>query len=164
MKINRALLQNGISKTFEETIDFSSATFDPTHIRSIPFCEVKAKATDFVDILLVQLHIKADVVGVCSYTLEDVPLHYEIDDEISFTDDPEDVDNYYEKSNLIEMDQYILGILLANVPIKIIKKGAKLPKSGDGYRVMTEEEHEAEKKKRGNPAFDILDEFEFDED
>ena len=29
---------------------------------------------------------------------------------------------------------------------------------------MTEEEHEAEKKKRGNPAFDILDSVEFDED
>ena len=64
MKINRALLQNGISKTFEETIDFSSVQFDPTHIRSIPLCEVKAKATDYKDILLVQLHIKADVVGV----------------------------------------------------------------------------------------------------
>lgn len=164
MKINRALLQNGVSKTFTETIDFSSATFDPTHIRSIPFCEVTAKATDYDELLRVELHIKANVIGVCSYSLEDVPLHYEIDDEISFTDDPEDVDNYFEKGNLIEMDEYVLGILLANVPIKIVKKGAKLPKSGDGYRVMTEEEHEAEKKKKGNSAFDILDSVEFDED
>lgn len=164
MKINRALLQNGVSKTFEETIDFSSVEFDPTHIRSIPLCEIKARVTDYEEILRVEFHIKADVIGVCSYTLEDVPLHYEIDDEISFTDDPDDVDNYYEKGNLIEMDQYVLGILLANVPIKIVKKGAKLPKSGDGYRVMTEEEHEAEKRKRGNPAFDILDSVEFDED
>lgn len=164
MKINRAILQNGVSKTFEETIDFSSVQFDPTHIRSIPLCEVKAKATDYEDILLVELHIKADVVGVCSYTLEDVPLHYEIDDEISFTDNPEDVDNYYEKGNLIELDQYILGILLANIPIKLVKKGAKLPESGNGYRVLTEEEYEEERKHRGNSAFDILDTVEFDED
>ncbi len=164
MKINRALLQNGTPKTFEETIDFSSAQFDPTHIRRIPHCEVKIVATDFEEILNVHLHIKADVIGVCSYTLEDVPLHYEIDDDISLTDNEEDFDNYYEKSNIIDMDEYVLGILLANIPVKLVKEGAKLPKSGNGYRVLTEEEYEQERKKRGNPAFDILDTVEFDED
>lgn len=165
MKINRALLTNGITKEFEETIDFSSVSFDPTHIKNIPNCVVKAKATDYEQILRVEVEINALVIGVCCYTLEDVELKFKINDELCFTDDPEDVDNYYEKGNIIDLDSYILGILLANVPIKIVKKGAKPPKSGDGYRVITEDQYEEEKKNQVDHRFDILDTIDFsDED
>ena len=141
MKINRALLTNGVAQKFEEAIDFSSASFDPTHIKSIPSCVVKATATDYESILRIEVEINALVIGVCSYSLEDVELKLKINDELNFTDDEEDEDNYYEKGNIIELDSYILGILLANIPIKIVKKAAKKPESGNGYRILSEDEY-----------------------
>ena len=164
MKINRALLQNGVGKEFEDSIDFSHIEFDPTHIRSIPSCVVKARATDYGEILRVEVQINALVIGVCSYSLEDVELKFKINDELSFTDDENDLDNYYEKGNIIDLDQYILGILLANVPVRIIKKGAKLPKDGKNYRVISEDEYDKEKEKKVDHRFDVLDDIDFSED
>ena len=159
MKINRAILTNGVTKQFEESVDFSQIEFDPTHIKCIPSCIVKVNATDYESVLRVEFEIKATVIGVCSYSLEDVELHYDLKDEISISDDPEDVDCYYEKNVLIDLDPYILGILLANVPIRIIKDGAELPKSGDGYTVMSEDEYEEEKKNSVDHRWDKLDEI-----
>ena len=115
MKINRALLKDGVSKTFEDSIDFSSIELNPSHVRKIVNCDVVAEAVDYDSLLYVKLHIKSLVIGVCSYSLEDVELNLEIEDELNFSDDEEDVDNYYEKGNLINLDSYILGILLTTM-------------------------------------------------
>lgn len=164
MIINRALLKNGVPTTFVDTIDFSNDQFDPTHIRKIEDCSVEAIATDYETILRVEVKIKAKVIGVCSYSLEDVELNLKIEDELNFTDDEEDVDNYYEKGNLINLDSYVLGILLANIPVRIVKKGAKLPENGKDYRVISEEDYEQEKSKEVDHRFDILDSIEFSDD
>ena len=47
MKINRALLTYGVPKTFEESIDFSSADLNPSHIRKIANCDAMAEVTDY---------------------------------------------------------------------------------------------------------------------
>ena len=164
MKINRALLKNGIPQPFEETIDFSSVSFGQNHIRSIPSCVVKAIATDYESILRITVEINALVIGVCSYTLEDVELKLKINDELNFTDDEEDDENYYEKDNIIDLDNYILGILLANIPVRIIKKGAKPPKDGDNYRIISEDEYNKEKENQKDHRWDILDSVKINED
>ena len=164
MKINRVTLDYGIGQTFEEDIDFSKIELDPTHIRSIDFCHAKVVATDYETILRIAIHIDAKVIGVCSYTLEDVELELKIDDEINFTDDENDEDCYYQKSPIIDMDEYILGILLANVPVRIIKKGAKLPSDGQGYRVLHQEDYEKEKENTTDPRWDKLDSVKISDD
>ena len=164
MKINRALLKNGIPETFSEEVDFSHVELDPTHIRSIPHCVVKITATDYEEILHISLEINAVVIGVCSYSLEDVELKLKINDSLDFTDDEEDVDNYYEKENLIDLDPYILGILLANVPVRIVKKGAKLPKNGAGYRVLSEDDYLKEQSNKKDSRWDKLDSVQISED
>ena len=164
MKINRALLTNGVAKSFEETIDFSTVQFDQNHIKSIPSCVVKAVATDYESILRIVVEINALVIGVCSYSLEDVELKFKINDELNFTDDEEDEDNYYAKDNIIDLDEYILGILLANVPMKIVKKGAKLPDSGNDYRILSEDDYNKEKESSHDSRWDILDSVKIDED
>ena len=92
MKINRALLANGVAKEFEEEIDFSSTSFDQTHIRQISSCKVKAVATDYETILRIEVTINAVVIGVCSYSLEDVELKLKINDdwEVRATNLPRD--------------------------------------------------------------------------
>ena len=164
MKINRATLNYGVGQSFEEDIDFSKIELDPTHIRRIDFCHAKVVATDYETILRIAIHIDAVVIGVCSYSLEEVELKLKIDDEINFSDDENDEDCYYQKSPIIDMDEYLLGILLANVPVRIIKKGAKLPKDGQGYRVLNQDDYEKEKANATDPRWDKLDSVKISDD
>ena len=164
MKINRALLTYGVPKTFEESIDFSAAELNPSHIRKIDCCDVTAEVTDYDSLLYVKLHIKSMVIGVCSYSLEDVEIKLNIEDDLTFSDNEDDEDTYYCKDNIIDLDEYILGVLLANVPVKIVKKGAKLPKNGNGYRVLTQDEYDKEKEETTDSRWDALDNIELDEE
>lgn len=165
MKINRYQLQEGKKEVLEEDIDFSRYPFNDSHVRAIPFCHVKAELTDYGEILHVIFHIKVDVTAVCSYTLEDVPLHYDFVDELDFSDTVEEDDEIiFEESNIIEFDEHILSLILARVPIKVVKPGAKLPSDGDGYRIMTEEEYYKEKAEKKDSRWDILDSVKLDDD
>ena len=159
MKINRALLTNGVAKSFEEAIDFCHIEFDKSHIRSIQDCNVKAVATDYESILCIDVEISALVIGVCSYSLEDVEIPLKIKDQLVFTDDETDEDNYYAKDNIIDLDEYILGILLANVPVRIVKKGAKLPGDGNDYRVISEDQYQKEKENSQDSRWSALDDL-----
>ena len=73
-------------------------------------------------------------------------------------------DCYYEPGVNIDLDPHILALILAEVPHNITKSGAKLPESGNGYRVLSEDQYLNEKKNKKNSAFDILDTIEFDEE
>lgn len=159
MKINRALLTNGVAKSFEEAIDFSHIEFDKSHIKSIQDCNVKAVATDYESILCIDVEISVLVIGVCSYSLEDVEIPLKIKDQLVFTDDETDEDNYYAKDNIIDLDEYILGILLANVPVRIVKKGAKLPDDGSDYRVISEDQYQKEKERKPDSRWGALDDL-----
>lgn len=165
MIINRAILPINKTETFNEDIDFSNQKFDDNHVRCIKKCSVKVDATEYEDVLRVQVNGEADVIASCSYTLEDVPLKVKFKDEFYFSSEEDNSqDCYFEPGVNIDLDPYILALVLAEVPHNVTKSGASLPKSGDGYRVMSEEEYLEEKKNKKNSAFDILDTIEFDEE
>lgn len=162
MKINR-LLFNNPDYFLEGDFDFSSFEFDPYHIREIKKCHALIKGSIYEDLLMLNIKIDADVVGVCAYTLNDVPLHLDIQEEIDISNEIEDDDNlYFEKNNIFDIDPYILSLVIANVPSILIKEGAKLPENGDGYRVLTEEEYEEEQKHKTDSRWDALDDIELD--
>ena len=163
MKINRVLLKENVPNVFEEDIDFSSVQFDATHIKKIECCHAKATAFEYGEVLHIDVEIKAKVIGICSYTLEDVELDINAKDDLEFTDNEDDDGCYLVKGPLIDLDEYILGILLANVPVRIVKKGAKLPDSGNGYRVLTQDEYQKEQENAQDPRWDALNDLEFDE-
>ena len=166
MKLNRATLPEQKPQTFTEELDFSKQTFDENHVKRIESCSVIVVATEFGDVMQCVISGKAHVVASCSYTLDDVPLDVKFHDSFYFSDDKEgeSEDCYYEPGVEIDLDPYILALILAEVPHNIVKKGAELPKSGNGYRVLSEEELLKEKSTKKNSAFDILDSIEFDED
>ena len=166
MKLNRAILQNNKPQTITDEIDFSKYPFDENHVRRIDSCSVTVVATDFGDVLQCQISGKAHVIASCSYTLEDVPLDVKFHEAFYFTDnkDNEAEDCYFEPGVEIDLDPHILALILSEVPHTLTKDGASLPKSGEGYRVLSEDELIKEKSHKGNSAFDILDTIEFDED
>lgn len=165
MKINRAILPFGKPETFDEEIDFTSLTLDDNHVRRINKCLVKVIATEFGDVLQCSISGSADVIASCSYTLDDVPLHVDFKDTLYFSSEVVGSEEcYYETSNEIDLNPHILALLLAEVPHNITKSGATLPKGGNGYRVLSEEDLEKERKNKGNSAFDALDSITFDDD
>ena len=163
MKVNRLLLKQNEKEVVEEDIDFSKDFFDANHVRRIPSCHVKLTLTDFGDVLECLMEIKADVIASCSYTLEDLPLKVNVKEKLYFTSNEEDKDSdemIYEPGNEIDMDNYVLGYVIASVPHNAHKKGAKLPSEGKGYRVLTEDEllKERSSTKKSSP-FDCLDDI-----
>jgi hypothetical protein len=61
------------------------------------------------------------------------------------------------------MDPYIFNLLSASVPLSPKAPNAKAPKSGNGYRVLSEDEFLSEKEEQGNSQFDALKDLDFDE-
>lgn len=164
MVINRAILPLNKTETFNEEIDFSSQTFDENHVKRINKCSVSVDATEFGDVLRLNVKGVAEVVASCSYTLEDVPLTVKFHDEFFFSSEEDNSqDCYFEPGVNIDLNPHVLALILAEVPHNITKSGAKLPSGGSGYRVLSEEEYLEEKKNKKNSAFDILDTIEFDE-
>ena len=158
MKINRVTLKENEKEVFEEDIDFSSYHFNETHVRNVEDVHCILEAYEYGTLLRAVFHIKAKVTAVCSYSLDDVVLSISCDDELYFTDEEsEDDELIYEKSNIIDMDPHILSLILAKVPIKVIKQGAKPPQDGDGYRVISEEEYEKERSQKKDSRWDLLD-------
>ena len=165
MKLNRAILPVGKPETFDEEIDFSSLKLDENHVKKINKCIVKVIATEFGDVLQCSINGEADVIASCSYTLDDVPLHVNFKDTLYFSSEViGSQECYFEPGVEIDLDPHILALILAEVPHNITKSGASLPKSGNGYRVLSEEDYLKEKQNKKNSAFDILDSIEFDEE
>ena len=165
MKINRAILPSNKKETYIKDVDFSKLPPDDNHVRSIKNCHVKVEATEFDDVLECLISGEADVIASCSYTLEDVPLHVTFKEQFFFSDQDDDSEDcYFEPGVEIDLDPYILALILAEVPHNITKSGASVPKSGNGYRVLSEEEFEEERKHKGNSAFDVLDSLLDDEE
>ena len=165
MKLNRIILPLNKDEVFEEEIDFSNQKFDDNHVRRINSCSVTVVAHEYGDVLDVKIRGKASVVASCSYTLEDVPLDVSFKDNFYFSSEVTGSEEcFYEPGNEIDLDPHILALILAEVPHNIVKKGAKRPSGGEGYRVLSEEEFENERKNRGNNAFDVLDSIEFDDE
>lgn len=165
MKLNRVILPIGKPETFNEEIDFSTLKADENHVKKINKASVTVIATEFGDVLQCAINGEADVIASCSYTLEDVPLHVNFKETLYFSNEVVGSNEcYYEPNNEIDLDPHILALILAEVPHNIVKSGATLPKSGNGYRVLSEDDYLKEKSKKKNNAFDILDSLEFDDE
>ena len=162
MKINRFLFNQDKPVNLEESIDFSNAKTDPLHIKKIENCFVKVTGNEYDELLVLELDIKADVTGVCSYSLEDVPIKLHFREVLNFTDEEEEADEdvLYESKPIFDLDPYILGLIIAEVPLKIVKPGAKIPSSGEGYRVLSEDDYEEEQKNKVDHRWDKLNDIE----
>ena len=103
-------------------------------------------------------NIKGEVETTCAYTLEKFAYPYDIKETIELNNDEKD--DFIIDSNEIDVDEMVITLIVSHIPFKLVKPGAKLPNSGDGYRVIKEED--AEKEKKASP-FDVLDDLEFEE-
>lgn len=159
MRINRYLFQND-NYEISEDIDFSHESLNSSHIRKIGLAKVKVTGKDYDELLVLNISIDADVIGVCAYSLEDVPLRVRINETLSFSYEDEDEDVFHIDEAIFDLNPYILSLIISEVPLKIVKKGAKLPSSGEGYRVLNEDQYNSETKNKKDSRWDKLDDIE----
>ena len=155
MKINRLELKINVPVTYEDVITFQDASYDSYHVRNIKDCHVVVIATEYGEFLSVKINISCTVLTTSAYTLKDLDYEVKIKDELYFTDNKDLEDAYfYEKLPQIDLDDYIFSLIIANVPTKVVGKDEKLPESGDGYRIISEEDFYNEKtNKKSSPFF-----------
>ena len=161
MKINRLLLPIGKDVEFNEDVDLSYFQGDQYHVRSITSCHMKLVATNYDDLLTLFFNINGEVKTSCAYTLEEIPYQYKISDVIEFTGSEDD--EFQIKNEEINIDEILITLIVSNIPFKVVKDGATLPNSGDGYRFISEEEAELEDNDKPS-VFDILEDWDFDDE
>lgn len=144
-----------------DDIDFANAKLNENLIRRILSCHVEVDVENLSTILRVKINLSANVILPCAYTLEDVDYVVKGKEEFDFVDniDLADNENLFFEKDVIDLDPYIYSVLIALIPLRVTKKGATLPKSGKGYKVMTEEEYLKMKKKEKDPRWSALDDI-----
>ena len=155
MKLNRLTLPVGQEVVFHEDIDFSAYQGDPYHVRSIKSCHMDLSVLNYDELIVLSFSLKGEVMTTCAYTLEEIPYQYQIKETVELAGNEDD--EFEIINETIDIDQILITLIVSNIPMKVIKKGAKLPSNGEGYRVLSEEE--ALKEKKASP-FDALDNLE----
>ena len=165
MKIDVLKLPYTKVQTLEDDINFDPEVFVcHAPLIEVENCHVELKAQRFEEFIYVTLSLKAKVVLECSYTLKHFETTISGVDELHFApskDEDEDCIEY--KGTSIELDQHIFNLLSASVPLSPKAPNAKAPVSGNGYRVISEDEFFKEKEEGGNSPFDALKDLDFND-
>ena len=145
-----------------ETLHFPKSSYENVAtLNEIKDVKVKAKCSNYGDIIEIKLEIHAPLVLQCSYTLEDVDYDVDTEEVLEFSEDPLDEEILEITGNTINIDDYVLGIIIGNIPLKVVKKGAKLPNI-KGVKVWSEDEFEENHKNQLDPRLKALDDWEDD--
>lgn len=111
----------------------------------------------------VDLNLAGDMIVPCAVTLEDVVVPFEITShEIFSFQNEEDEEIHSCKKDFLELYPVIFQLIMAEVPLKVVKEDAAYPK-GDGWEVLSEEEYRIRSLKEIDPRLAKLKEFKFEE-
>lgn len=160
MKIDLRNYEIGKHYNLDFDLDFTNHEFSNNYrIRKINECHIKIDIVVFDYITNMNIKMNGSVTGACSYTNEDVIVPYRVNENMSFSNDEDSTADYYEPNDIIDLDPYLIALIDASVPLNIVKKGASLPSSGEGYQVLTEEEYLKQKSEKKDARWSVLDDL-----
>lgn len=144
----------------EDEIIFDKKDYEQVFsLRKIEKVKVKAECANYGELINIDVHVEANLVLQCAYTLQDVDYFLKIEDTLEFSNEPLDEEIFEITGNEINLDKFILELIIANIPLRVIKKGAKLPKV-KGVQVLSQDEFEAQNKDKLDPRLSALDDWE----
>ena len=78
----------------------------------------------------------------CALTLEEVDYPFEIEStEVFSFDKPSlDEDVHEVKKNIVDITPIIFQNIMAEVPLRVVKEGAKVKTEGEGWRIISTKE------------------------
>jgi hypothetical protein len=140
----------------EETFD-KSFFKDSYPISDIKKCHLEGQLNRTGDIVTAHLHIEAVATLLDSYTNKPFDQKVIVDEAADLLLEENDQgEGYIVPGGQIDLSEIALRMIRSSLPIKILKPGSRLPKSGEGYSVLSEEEVLKQKHESYNPAFDAL--------
>ena len=99
----------------------------------------------FNELLQLDLKVKGVMNVNCAYTLEPVDYPFESNFVLEFAfsnDETLDEDIIFCKGNTIDITPYVYEEIVCSIPLRVVKKDAKLLKKGKGWEFKDEEEEE----------------------
>ncbi len=159
-------LTNLIDVEIDEEIEFDLQAFS-THGRLNALRNVNVHGSGHYDCATQQFEVAMDVAGdmivPCAVTLEDVtvPFEFTANEIFSFINVEEDDVHVCHKSH-IEIYPVLFQLILAEVPLKVVKDDASYPK-GDGWEVMSEREYREKMENEIDPRLAKLKDFKIEE-
>lgn len=168
MKIN---IKEGARKphTVSEVVDLSEIKDHANYsLKGIKPFTANVTFETFKEVVEVDIAAKVTVILECAYSAELFDQEIEVRDELNFNFvnpniEAERDDTYYEAGPEIDLDPYLYALILSYIPLRAIKPGAKFPKSGEGYSVMTEAEYKKKKQTLDDKYGDLFDKLDFDD-
>lgn len=151
------IIPNRPSLIDEDETFVASLFADSYPIASIKKCHLQGQLSRNGDIVIANLHIEAVVSLLDSYTNEPFDQKVIVDEDADLLlEEGGEGEGYIVPGNQIDLSEMAVRMIRSSLPIKILKPGSHLPKSGEGYSVLSEEEVSRGKTESYNPAFDAL--------
>jgi uncharacterized metal-binding protein YceD (DUF177 family) len=161
-KLSKASIVPGRSLSFTRDTRFEGYAL-PYPIRAVKACHYDCKVVKIGDYASADYQIKATL------TVEDSRDATPFDKAVDFEEktdllDEEDTagEGFVVPGGTIDLDELALRLIVSSLPIRLIRPASALPKSGKGYRVLSEEEKRKESEDEGNPALASLKDFKTD--
>lgn len=92
--------------------------------------------------LYIDMKITGMMVLPCALTLEEVDYPFEIEstEVFSFDKPSPDEDVHEVKKNIVDITPIIFQNIMAEVPLRVVKEGAKVKTEGEGWRIISTKE------------------------
>jgi hypothetical protein len=155
----RGSIVKGRSLVYENETTFKGYELRyPVH--EVKGCHYVATVSKIGDYAHAAFKIKADLVLIDSLDGTLFPEKINLEEDCDLLEEmDEEGEGYLAPGSVIDLDDIALRIIISSFPIKVTRPNSSLPKSGKGYRVLSEEEAAKEKDESTNPAFDKLKDF-----
>ncbi|MFA5421253.1 MAG: hypothetical protein WC344_00455 [Bacilli bacterium] len=132
---------------------------------NIDKCFGDLEITKYRNFIRLNVDLEVIVTLECSYTLEPFKHESKIHEAVLISDSLDfDEEAIVVEGDNIDIERILFPIISSSLPLKPIKPGARLPESGEGYRVLNDEELAAERSKSGNSQLTKLGEITEDDD
>lgn len=92
--------------------------------------------------LYVDFNVKGQMILPCAVSLEDVDYPFSIDSSVVFAFYKPSVDEEVieVKRDKVELTPVVIQEIMMEVPMRVVKEGATLKNSGNGWKVLSEED------------------------
>ena len=131
--------------TFDEMITFPNEMFhNLSQINGLK--DVNVKGEGRLDMknrqLYVDFNVKGQMILPCAVSLEDVDYPFSIDSSVVFAFYKPSVDEEVVevKRDKVELTPIVISEIMMEVPMRVVKEGATLKNSGNGWKVLSEED------------------------
>ena len=159
-KLAKASIVKGRSLSFKQDTTFEGYPLNYPLLKVVK-CHYDCTVSRVGDYAEASYQIKATIQVADSR--DNVPFMKKVDlqEDVDVLDEEDTAgEGFIVSGNEIDLEELALRILSSSLPIRLVRdEGAPLPKSGKGYRVLTEEELAKEKAEEGDPRLAALKDF-----